>query len=546
MEAAADAEIRNSLPRKSIGRPRKSQVANTAVPQASVSLDELADDEEIDQFEELFASLMNAFDPRMDQRPLYPEFQLLPSRKLYPDYYSIIEQPIDLKAVASKIQQREYDSLDDMEHDLLLMVKNACTYNDPESQIYQDARALKDVFTAKKLELETGRAVKTQFKRRGQSLSAMTAALREDDDMDEDDLSNRRTEAIMMRLFNTLNNHPNPLSKDEPIGATLWRMPHPRWEKSFYENITRPISMSQIQQKIKKGVYRSFGALKADFEQMCTNYLTACKPEHRLHIASIEMKKILDATFAPVIEQQQQTSASGGSSGNNSCVIKEESDTMDTDTSSVMSTSNNTSFSASKKKANTTTALPPPPTPAAIAATTITPTAPATATTGTTPGGAPRTQIELTRIPPQAKAKLNFHNALVKNKLLQIHRFLIDYMRDGRYPIENFVEIPPAIQYPDYYEIIASPIDTTMIEANIKGDKYASIEEAVTDYRRMFANCRKYNQEGSLIVDDANLLEKLLVDKAKEVSNAENNTTTIGVTTIKKITTNGWVLRFFL
>jgi hypothetical protein len=57
--------------------------------------------------------------------------------QLYPDYYLIVTNPIDLKMIAMKIQNNQYSTLDDMENDLLLMVSNAKKYNDPKSQIYK-------------------------------------------------------------------------------------------------------------------------------------------------------------------------------------------------------------------------------------------------------------------------------------------------------------------------------------------------------------------------------------------------------------------------
>ena len=52
-------------------------------------------------------------------------FLLLPTRKLYPDYYQIIGNPIDLKQIAMKIQANEYSNLNKMENDLDLLTKNA-------------------------------------------------------------------------------------------------------------------------------------------------------------------------------------------------------------------------------------------------------------------------------------------------------------------------------------------------------------------------------------------------------------------------------------
>lgn len=80
-----------------------------------------------------------------DGRPIYPSFQFLPSKRRYPEYYSVIDSPIDLKIIAQKIQSDEYTNLNDLERDLLLMVRNACLFNEPGSQIYKDAKTLKKV-----------------------------------------------------------------------------------------------------------------------------------------------------------------------------------------------------------------------------------------------------------------------------------------------------------------------------------------------------------------------------------------------------------------
>lgn len=39
----------------------------------------------------------------------------------------------------------------------------------------------------------------------------------------------------------------------------------------------------------------------------------------------------------------------------------------------------------------------------------------------------------------------------------------------------------------------------------------------------MFNNCRQYNEEGSLIYEDANTLEKVLMDKVKELGPLPDN-----------------------
>lgn len=90
---------------KKIGRPRKSALDNDDVSETSSK----ATDEDIENYEELFASVMTATDE--NSRSLNLMFQLLPSKREYPDYYDIIEHPIDLKFIATEIQTNAYITL---------------------------------------------------------------------------------------------------------------------------------------------------------------------------------------------------------------------------------------------------------------------------------------------------------------------------------------------------------------------------------------------------------------------------------------------------
>lgn len=113
--------------------------------------------EDFNPYEELFATVMTAVDPTMNDRPLHRMFLLLPSKKVYPDYYDVIEHPIDLRLIATKIQTNAYASLSEMEKDLLQMTKNACQFNETGSQIYKDAKTLKRIFTQKRIDIEAGK-----------------------------------------------------------------------------------------------------------------------------------------------------------------------------------------------------------------------------------------------------------------------------------------------------------------------------------------------------------------------------------------------------
>ena len=71
----------------------------------------------------------------------------------------MIEKPIDLKTIATKVQSNEYTNLNQMEKDLMLMFKNATSFNEPGSKIYKDAKTLKKIVSSKKIEIEHGKFV---------------------------------------------------------------------------------------------------------------------------------------------------------------------------------------------------------------------------------------------------------------------------------------------------------------------------------------------------------------------------------------------------
>jgi len=147
--------------------------------------------------------------------------------QLYPEYYDVIETPIDLKTIARKIQEGAYNSIGDMEKDLILMCRNACQFNEPGSQIYKDAKLLKKIITAAAKRQDSGlgsntpkiatTAPSTRSKRgsrtMAQSLIAQTAALpdedEESDDEEEEPAETEEADNPQWQLFQTIRTAPN-------------------------------------------------------------------------------------------------------------------------------------------------------------------------------------------------------------------------------------------------------------------------------------------------------------------------------------------------
>ncbi|CAG2123176.1 unnamed protein product, partial [Medioppia subpectinata] len=48
-------------------------------------------------------------------------------------YYQVIEEPIDLSAIEKRIEDREYETFEEVENDFKLMVNNCETFNGPKN-----------------------------------------------------------------------------------------------------------------------------------------------------------------------------------------------------------------------------------------------------------------------------------------------------------------------------------------------------------------------------------------------------------------------------
>ncbi|KAF2733481.1 hypothetical protein EJ04DRAFT_269950 [Polyplosphaeria fusca] len=82
--------------------------------------------------------------------------------------------------------------------------------------------------------------------------------------------------------------------------------------------------------------------------------------------------------------------------------------------------------------------------------------------------------------------------------------------------IDPFIELPDKYDYPDYYQIIRIPVCMNQIKKKINKKEYQSLKQFYQDIRTLCNNCRTYNEDTSLLYQDANLIEQTCVDKLKQ------------------------------
>lgn len=75
-------------------------------------------------------------------------FQRIPNRRLLPDYFDIIAEPIAFSTIRSKIQKKQYSTFPEFVRDVSQICHNAQVYNRPSAPIFGAAERLREVFKA--------------------------------------------------------------------------------------------------------------------------------------------------------------------------------------------------------------------------------------------------------------------------------------------------------------------------------------------------------------------------------------------------------------
>ncbi|XP_038219745.1 protein polybromo-1-like [Zerene cesonia] len=276
--------------------------------------------------EELFNAVMSA---NADGRPLYGAFQFLPSKRRYPDYFEVIDSPIDLKTIAQKIQASEYSNLNELEKDLLLMVRNACNFNEPGSQIYKDAKMLKKIIQLRKQEIDQhGRSGPSKTSERIRSkrssrvvpiLSSRTMAILEppgsdgeavvkhSEDSESDEEKNDNEDSPQWKLLESVKNHVGP--NGTPLADPFWKLPSRREYPDYYKEIKNPVSLNQIKNKIRRGNYGTLSEVAGDMNIMFENAKQYNVPSSRLYKDAVKLQRIMQQRVQELLDIVQSSSS---------------------------------------------------------------------------------------------------------------------------------------------------------------------------------------------------------------------------------------------
>lgn len=125
--------------------------------------------------------------------------------------------------------------------------------------------------------------------------------------------------------------------------------------------------------------------------------------------------------------------------------------------------------------------------------------------------------------PPSKRRKTasrspSVHHDQLEDLGLQLIKQLRELTDDsGRKLATLFNTLPSRRLYPDYYQIIHHPVAFRQLKHKLSAGQYADYQAFRHDLLTMFANAKLYNQEGSLVYQDAQTMEKYSLEKLAKI-----------------------------
>lgn len=85
---------------------------------------------------------------------------------------------------------------------------------------------------------------------------------------------------------------------------------------------------------------------------------------------------------------------------------------------------------------------------------------------------------------------------------------------DGHKICDAFMTLPSKKMYPDYYQVIKKPVSINQIKKEIRNEHFDSFDSLVDSLRLMCENAKTYNEEGSMVYQDAVAIEDFISSRS--------------------------------
>ncbi|OUC49830.1 putative Bromodomain protein [Trichinella nativa] len=276
-------------------------------------------DDALAQYREKLLSVYNTVVNYRDQtgRVVALAFMEKPSKKLYPDYYKVIPEPIDLHMIKATIDSDRYTSSQALAADFELLFENARHYNEDYSAIYTDANTLNGVFADAMKHVfpnpltipKCGKARRSNYNfilkdrsRRG-SYSSDSSGNRVS--RKSQNISLGEHELKLWYIYQAIKEFRDP--NNRTLSSVFLKLPSRTDYPDYYEVIRKPIDLQKICNKLSAKQYDSVEALVSDFALMFDN---ACKfndPDSLIYKDALTLQRVLIQKAAELRRGEQHS-----------------------------------------------------------------------------------------------------------------------------------------------------------------------------------------------------------------------------------------------
>lgn len=254
------------------------------------------------QNQKLITAMWTLFDYvkefKLQNQSIIEPFLKLPPKRLYPDYYEEIKQPIAMNVIKKKLNKRQYKTFKDLLNDFELIFKNAMSYNLEESLIYQNAKRLLEAVKVKVKEIETQTAdifsQKVNLVSPVPATPTRTSKLKiEKPKKIEFNLPKfSDVKEKMIYLYNYINDYQ---IDSRELAPPFRHLPSRTEYPDYYNVIKKPIDMTKIWNRINhlQNSYQSLDDMCADFALMFENACIYNEPTSTLYKDALNLQRAL-------------------------------------------------------------------------------------------------------------------------------------------------------------------------------------------------------------------------------------------------------------
>ncbi|VDK79899.1 unnamed protein product [Litomosoides sigmodontis] len=505
----------------------------------------------------LYWTIRNEPSPADPETSLADPFLKLPSKSWYPDYFDEISEPMSLFMINKKLKRDEYDTLEELLKDIVLIFENAKAYNVEGSDIYEAAEKLERLAKSKARMLQKVKANKINVGeakikkssqmptvalsvcKKMQKIGGPTSKQAQDSDpkpessgalssrVENSELKKRGSDrgwgdemlTVFRRrlkiLWNTVYDH---MDGKRRIATAFMLLPSRKDYPEYYDHIEKPIDLTTIKHKIETDQYLSTSDFMKDMDLLVHNAWDFNEPGSQIYrdattIQSVVRNALGTVPGLPLPSPKHCKSKIGVMKPNIPAKRRkhcggagESSRYSDLDLESDLSRGSNMSISeAYLSRMNLSDNRSASPSCSAIFASTIPATSPMNVSK--TGRGTPRRAFRTT-------PEFDFD----KIKFYELYNLIRNHKDErGRELSLPFLQLPSKFDYPDYYDVIRRPIDLTKIRNRITSNYYDSIDALISDFNLMFDNACRYNEPESMIYKDALSLQKLILLKKRDL-----------------------------